>query len=65
MDFRSENSPYRSGGGYFRAGFACITHRLSTMVPVAVVSLKMIRLQPLGITNYAHPHSGWLRGVNF
>ena len=32
------------------------------MVPVAVVSLKMIRLQPLGIANYAHPHSGWLRG---
>jgi hypothetical protein len=32
------------------------------MVPVAVVSLKMIRLQPLGIANYAHIHSGWLRG---
>ena len=32
------------------------------MVPVAVVSLKMIRLQPLGIANYAHTHSGWHRG---
>ena len=32
------------------------------MVPVAVVRLKMIRLQPLGIANYAHTHSGWLRG---